>query len=266
MHFVKPETKKAGQEYRVFTNDQQIFKIVTQITWWNPDEWKMFFPVLGGMHVSMSFVRCIDTLMTKPGLSDLFKAAFGGVDKMLQRKRFPRNTCALRICAEDVLQETLQNDSVSDFCSMMNKLDSIASKSRTVCMWLDALIWPLFWIMRFVRAGREADWPLHIDTLKRMLSFFAAAGYWYYFRYAIVYLIKISKLPKERLGNYIDGEHAMRYQNGIWNAIWFDMLIETTFMHYGHGPTGMRLSMKKPLMVGLRVFIYLASWRNAYSV
>ena len=35
----------------------------------------MFFPVVGGMHTLMSFVRCIGTLMTNTGLSDLLKAA-----------------------------------------------------------------------------------------------------------------------------------------------------------------------------------------------
>ena len=35
----------------------------------------MFFSVVGGMHTLMSFVRCIETLMTNTGLSDLLKAA-----------------------------------------------------------------------------------------------------------------------------------------------------------------------------------------------
>ena len=91
MHLVKSETEKAGQEYTVFTNDQQLFKIATQVTWWSPDEWKVFFPLLGGIRTLMSFVGCIETLMTNTDLSDLLKAAFGGVDRILQRKTFPQN-------------------------------------------------------------------------------------------------------------------------------------------------------------------------------
>ena len=30
----------------------------------------------------------------------------------------------------------------------------------------------------------------------------------------------------------------MRHQPGIWNGIWSDMYIESTFMRYGHGPSG----------------------------
>ena len=34
------------------------------------------------------------------------------------------------------------------------------------------------------------------------------------------------------------GEHVMRHKPGVWNAIWSDMYIETTFMRYGYGPNG----------------------------
>ena len=34
------------------------------------------------------------------------------------------------------------------------------------------------------------------------------------------------------------GEHVTRHQRGIWNGMWTDMYIETTFMRYGHGPGG----------------------------
>ena len=184
---------------------------------------------------------------------------------MLQRKNFPQNTCALQICAEEFLRETLKDNSVSHFCSLMNKLDSIASKSRTAHLWLDALIWPVFLFMRFVRTGREADWPLHIDTLKRMLPYFAAAGHWHYFRYATVYLIKMTKLPKELLGKFIDGEHAMRHQNGMWNAIRSDMMIKTTVMHYGHGPTGMkRLTFNEKVLDRWAKTLHISSIMEKY--
>ena len=39
-------------------------------------------------------------------------------------------------------------------------------------------------------------------------------------------------------------EHAMRHQNGIWNSIWLDMVIETTVMRYGHGLNGIRFNEK----------------------
>ena len=37
---------------------------------------------------------------------------------------------------------------------------------------------------------------------------------------------------------FMKGEYVMRYKPGVWNAIWSDMYIETTFMRYGYGPNG----------------------------
>ena len=34
------------------------------------------------------------------------------------------------------------------------------------------------------------------------------------------------------------GQHVMRHQDGLWNAMWSDLLIETTYMRYGHRPSG----------------------------
>ena len=108
-------------------------------------------------------------------------------------------------------------------------LNSLAKKSMTAHLWLKALIWPVILIMRFVRANREADLPLFIHTLKLMLPSFAAAGHWDYLRYACsVYLMKMMKLHTNLVKKFVDGEHAMWHQNGKWNSIWSDMIIETT--------------------------------------
>ena len=48
----------------------------------------------------------------------------------------------------------------------------------------------------------------------------------------------MKKLPKEVLEEFLKGNHVMRHTPGIWNAIWSDMYIESTFMRYGHGPGG----------------------------
>ena len=37
---------------------------------------------------------------------------------------------------------------------------------------------------------------------------------------------------------FMKGNHGMRHQRGIWNGLWSDLYIETTFMRYGHSPGG----------------------------
>ena len=48
------------------------------------------------------------------------------------------------------------------------------------------------------------------------------------------------KFPQNMVERFMKEEHAMRHQPGLWNSIWSDMMIETTVMSYGHGPTGMK--------------------------
>ena len=93
-------------------------------------------------------------------------------------------------------------------------------------------------MMMFVRAEREADWPLHLEAYRQMIPYFFAAGHVHYPRYGICYLRSMGLLPKSVLSKVLNGEHVMRHEKGIWNGIWSDMFIESTFMRYGHAPCG----------------------------
>ena len=90
----------------------------------------------------------------------------------------------------------------------------------------------------FVWAEREGDWPLHLATYKQMLPYFFAAGHVNYARYGLCYLREMKRLPQEVLSHFMKGEHVMHHSAGLWNGIWSDMMIETTFMRYGHAPGG----------------------------
>ena len=57
-----------GYNYQMITVDKQIFAIVLNIIWAEPERWKMFIPRLGGMHFLMIFVGCIGVLMEGSGL------------------------------------------------------------------------------------------------------------------------------------------------------------------------------------------------------
>ncbi len=67
---------------------------------------------------------------------------------------------------------------------------------------------------------------------------FFAAGHCNYARYGLYYLRSITKVPDCILKAFMKGEHVMRHQAGVWNAIWSDQYIESTFMRFGHGQEG----------------------------
>lgn len=43
----------------------------------------------------------------------------------------------------------------------------------------------MFVIMKFIRAEREADWPLHLAAVAEMMPYFFASGHFNYARYII---------------------------------------------------------------------------------
>ena len=121
---------------------------------------------------------------------------------------------------------------------LLAHLDAAARKSKTSKLWVDCFIKPVFLMMLYVRAERESEWPLHLVAVKRMLPYFFASGHVNYARYGLYYLRSMESLQGEELSMFMRGEHVMYHVPGLWNGIWSDMYIETTFMRYGHGPGG----------------------------
>ena len=56
-------------------------------------------------------------------------------------------------------------------------------------------------------------------------------------------------IPDDLFPEFLKGEHVMRHNRGIWNAIWPDMSVESTFMRYGHQAGGLRGLALKPSAV-----------------
>ena len=121
----------------------------------------------------------------------------------------------------------------------LNKeLDAISAKSKTAQLWIDCLIKPLFIILKYIRAEREADWALQLDTVKETIPLFFAAGHTHYARYALYYLRTMETLPAEVYKHFRAHEHIMHHTPGLFRGIWSDTAIETTYMRYGHGHKG----------------------------
>ena len=88
--------------------------------------------------------------------------------------------------------------------------------------------------MAYIRAEREGEWRLHLATFRKMIPYYFAAVHVSYARYGLYYLCSMEKLPLHVQNNLMKGEHVTRYIRGIWNGIWSDQFIESTFMRYGH--------------------------------
>jgi len=71
---------------------------------------------------------------------------------------------------------------------LQEHLEVLSQESRTLQLWVDCLIKPVFLMMIFVRAEREADWLLHLYVVKEIMPYSFAAGHHHYACYRL-YLI-----------------------------------------------------------------------------
>ena len=100
-------TGQSGQTFVIFTCDLQLYKVALEVKWAYPRRFENVILRLGGMHTLMSFIGAVGTLMADSGLAVILGDVFGGVPKMLTGKKFPQNVRAMRIVAEELLQQVL---------------------------------------------------------------------------------------------------------------------------------------------------------------
>ena len=79
-----------------------------------------------------------------------------------------------------------------------------------------------------------------------MIPYFFAAGHHNYARYGLCYLLTMSKMPPTVCEKFLKGEHVLHHRDGLWNGIWSDMMIETSYMKFGKGPSGIIGQITKP--------------------
>ena len=112
---------------------------------------------------------------------------------------------------------------------LMQRLVTKSTQSKTARLWVQCLIDPVFIMMAFVRAEREADWTLHLFAVGKMLPYFFASGQVNYARYGLYYLRSMQRLHPNVLKRFMAREHVMHHQDGLWNGVWSDLFMETTY-------------------------------------
>ncbi|CAH3121622.1 unnamed protein product [Porites lobata] len=211
LHEAKRLTEERGQKKTIFTSDQQLYKVAVEVKWTDPERFADVIVRLGGMHMLMSFVGAIGTLMQGSGLVDVLSSTFSGVSKMLSGKKFPQNARALRIVCEELLRRVLERSDIHTMDELIKHLDYLADKSKTAKLWIDCLIKPVFIMMLYVRAEREGDWPLHLAAVRKMLPIFFSSSHVNYARYGLYYLRSMESLDSEVLSHFMKGQHVMHH-------------------------------------------------------
>ena len=125
-------TNERGQKKVVFTCDQQLHKVAVDVKWAYPNDFSDVILRLGGMHMLMSFVGAIGSLMAGSGLSEILilSSTFAGVSKMLTAKKFPQNVRAMRLVSEELLRNIINRGDVMSMEDLLAHLDAAAKKKE----------------------------------------------------------------------------------------------------------------------------------------
>ena len=92
---------------------------------------------------------------------------------------------------EELLRDMPLQDGVQSMDPLQAHLDHLFGLRRTSKLWIDNIIPPRLPIMKFVRAERESDFPLHLKVVKETLPYFFSAGHINYALYGVYYLRQI---------------------------------------------------------------------------
>jgi len=130
--------------------------VILELTEYGQIGLKFVYLRLGGMHLLMSYVGSIGSLMAGSGMTEILSEAFAGVLKMLTGKQYPDNVRALRMLVEEIIRPLFQTQNLGCMADLLQALDDAASHSRTAKLWVNCLFKPVFTIMKYIRAEREA--------------------------------------------------------------------------------------------------------------
>ena len=133
-------TSEAGQEFTIFTCDQQLYRVSLQVIWAYPEQFSHVVLRLGGMHMLMSFIGAVGSLMEESGLVEVMNTGFSGVAKMLNGKKFPQHVRALRIIVEELLRKIIQDSKVGSYDELMLHLEDISGNCKTEKLWVNIVI------------------------------------------------------------------------------------------------------------------------------
>ena len=216
--YMKKSLSELGMSYANLSIDMQLYMVAQQVKWWDPTRFEDVIVRPGAMHIIMSFLGCIGTLMKGSGLDVLVGAAFGGMTGIMNGKAWVRAMRAFRMVSVALLQNCLQGGEKS-FEEIVSYMED-ARQNPTGRHWVDNLVKPTLLAHQFLRAEREGNWLFQQLCLERMLPYFFSAGHVHYARYISWHLLEMRHLlPEAAKTDLIAGAHVCRHSEGYWNSV-----------------------------------------------
>ncbi|KAG1656012.1 hypothetical protein GQR58_024202 [Nymphon striatum] len=222
------------QRYTVLTVDQALFPQLMELKWAKYKDTLILR--LGGLHISMNFLKVLGQHTADSGLDDVWKESglLGPIstEKIMMGKSYAKGVRAHKLTWQALWQLLLPQ-----FISFLEEnnlelqkriLDMIQEANLKEDQKFDTLVSTLsspeftdlaafvkgkeqdpnfmYWwcymemvsiLMRFVRPQRDGLWELHLSAFREMLLYFYRYDHTNYARWGSVYLAEMNQLPNE---------------------------------------------------------------------
>ena len=249
--------------------DQAIYSKAQLIRWRNAVFMKRIVIRLGAFHTAMSFLGCIGKRFKDGGLQDILieseVVATGSANGVFSGKHYNRSVRAHKLTMEAMehmrLEAFLQSateEEAEQTRSFINKLsegfpqpnyDEIinsdqsqnvstayqkfidAGKQRETFRYWSTYIDMVQILLQFTRSIREANWNLHLASVRAMLPWIFAYDHLNYARYLPAYWLEMTNIQSTHPAIYtafMEGEFAVQRSGNRFAHIACDPTIEQT--------------------------------------
>ena len=242
------KSRHFGQQYTVITVDQALYCKLMELKWNVTDYEKKLIPRLGGLHISMNFLKAIGKHMAACGLyeawieSDILgpgaaELVFSGKGYKKAMRAHKQSLQALwRILIPKFFVGLAQSnyDLYESICSIQGNSDKIAGLvamiqgdtyqkvfGEFIKSECEKIANFQFWwgymemvsiLLMFTRAQREGNWNLHMASFVRMVPFFYHYDHQNYARWGTIYKAEMKQLPDEVKEEFAKGNFVILHK------------------------------------------------------
>ena len=139
--------------------DMQLYLVGQQVKWWEPDRLKDVILRSGAMHIIMSFLGCIGTLMKGSGQYTLVGSAFGGLTGIMSGK--VRAMRAFRMVSAALLEGNWLFQQVCIEC-MLHVLNLFSAVTSIMLAISPGTCWRCGTF--YLTLPRPTSWPEHMSV------------------------------------------------------------------------------------------------------
>lgn len=188
----------------VIACDEPLFAITKELQWTYPDSFGNIVPMMGGLHIEMTMLKCIGQWLEGSEWDAALYAANvatkGVAESFIHGTHVTKCRYAHQVSAavlHILKRKAFLNEELPDTTESFNEWNNRKIETEPTFHYWDQVLQLQQCLLVFVRAIRERNFELYICALEEMIPWFFALGHFNYARWAVVHLIEMKNLKEK---------------------------------------------------------------------